>query len=123
MSTNKEILVVDDSVTNVFLLESVLKEYGYGVTTALNAKDAQKKIEDKLPDLILLDLLMPQVDGFGFIQDLKSVNEYKDIPVIIVSAVTDQESIQKIMNMGAVEYIRKPVVLTSLIEKIEEVLN
>lgn len=123
MSTNKEILVVDDSVTNVFLLESVLKEYGYSVSTALNARDAQKKIGIKKPDLILLDLLMPQIDGFGFIKELKETPAHSDIPVIVVSAVTEQESIQKILSMGAVEYIRKPVVLTSLIEKIEKVFK
>ncbi|MBK8807083.1 MAG: response regulator [Bacteroidales bacterium] len=123
MATNREILVVDDSVTNVFLLESVLKEYGYGVITALNATDALKKIKEKHPDLILLDLLMPHIDGFTFIKELKDSPEFKKIPVVIVSAVTDQDSIQRIMSMGAIEYIRKPVVLTSLIEKIEEILK
>lgn len=119
----KEILIIDDSVTNVFLIESVLNEYGYGVASALNAKEAMKKIEKKKPHLILLDLLMPHVSGFDFIVEIKENPELKDIPVVIVSAVTDEESIERIMKLGAVEFVRKPVVLTSLIEKIEETLQ
>lgn len=122
MSEKKEILIIDDSVTNVFLIESVLNEYGYGVSSALNAKEAMKKIEKKKPNLILLDLLMPQVSGFDFIVEIKENTELKNIPVVIVSAVTDEESIERIMKLGAVEFVRKPVVLTSLIEKIEETL-
>lgn len=119
----KNILIVDDSVTNVFLIESVLNEYGYGVMTALNAKEAQSKIEKSKPDLILLDLLMPQVSGFDFIKEIKQQEPYADIPVVVVSAVTDDDSITEILELGAVEYIKKPVVLTNLIEKIESILG
>jgi len=119
----KEILVIDDSVTNVFLIESVLNEYGYKVSSALNAKEAYKKIEKNIPSLILLDLLMPQISGFDFIKEIKSQEDTKEIPVIVVSAVTDEENIKEIMELGAVEFIKKPIVLTTLIEKIEQVLN
>lgn len=118
-----EILVIDDSVTNVFLIESVLNEYGYKVASALNAKEAYKKIEKNIPSLILLDLLMPHISGFDFIKEIKANDNTKEIPVIVVSAVTDEENINEIMELGAVEFIKKPIVLTTLIEKIEQVLN
>lgn len=120
---HKEILIIDDSVTNVFLIESVLNEYGYKVLSALNAKEAYKKMEKSLPHLILLDLLMPQISGFDFIKKIKSDEHTAEIPVIVISAVTDEDSITEIMNLGAVEFIHKPVVLTQLIEKIEDVLK
>lgn len=123
MADKKNILIVDDSVTNVFLIESVLSEYGYEVTTALNATEAKKKLDKVKPALILLDLLMPEISGFDFIKEIKQSDMYKDIPVVIVSAVTDEETIEEIKGLGAVEYIKKPVVLTNLIEKIESVLE
>jgi len=119
---NKEILIIDDSVTNVFLIESVLNEYGYRAISALNAKEAFRKMEKRNPDLILLDLLMPQVSGFDFIKTIKADDKTRQIPVIVVSAVTDEDSINEIMSLGAIEFIKKPVVLSQLIEKIESIL-
>lgn len=122
MAQNKVVLIIDDSVTNVFLIESVLIEYGYSVMTALSAAEAHVRLLKQKPDLILLDLLMPQVSGFDFIKQIKQSDRFADIPVIIVSAVTDGESIAEVLKLGAVEYIKKPVVLTMLIDKIESVL-
>lgn len=123
MAQNKTVLIIDDSVTNVFLIESVLIEYGYSVMTALSAAEAQIRLNKQKPDLILLDLLMPQVSGFDFIKQIKQTDNLADIPVIIVSAVTDGESIDEVLKLGAIEYIKKPVVLTVLIDKIETVLS
>jgi len=123
MVAMKNILIVDDSVTNVFLIESVLTEYGYGVMTSLNALEAEQKMQTVKPDLILLDLLMPQVSGFDFIKKIKKDPAFAEIPVVVVSAVTDEDSVDEILSLGAIEYIKKPVVLTTLIEKIESVLT
>jgi two-component system, sensor histidine kinase and response regulator len=123
MEAIKHILVVDDSVTNVFLIESVLAEYGYSVATALSADEADKKMAQRKPDLILLDLLMPQVSGYDFIKKIKAEPRYLEIPVIVVSAVTEYESIAEVMDLGAIEYVKKPVILVQLIEKIDSVLS
>jgi len=117
--SNKEILIIDDSVTNVFLIESVLSEYGFKVISALGAKEGMKLIEKRIPDLILLDLLMPQISGFDFIKSIKNIPKYQNIPVIVVSALTDAADISEIMRLGASDFIEKPIVLTTLIEKIE----
>ena len=73
MDENRDykILVVDDSTTNVVLLEAILDEKGYKIETALNAKEAYSIIEKDTPDLILLDLLMPKISGFDFLEEIR----------------------------------------------------
>ena len=122
-NSKKEILIIDDSATNVFLLESVLTEYGYKALTANGAKEAFKQIEKKQPDLILLDILMPQISGFDFIKTIKQNENQRHIPIIAVSAVTDEESISEILNLGADLFITKPIIISDLLEKIKLYLD
>ena len=125
MKNGKElhILVVDDSTTNVVLLEAILDEKGYKIHTALNAKEAYVLIEKQIPDLILLDLLMPKISGFDFLSEIKKDERTKDTPVIIVSALTEEDNIEKIMRLGAVDFVKKPIDLQYLVEKVESVLH
>jgi CheY-like chemotaxis protein len=92
------ILVIDDSTTNIVLLEAILNDRGYKIDTALNAKEAYQLISRQLPDLILLDLLMPRINGYEFLESIKSKEETKNIPVVVISAVTDNENIKKTMK-------------------------
>jgi DNA-binding response OmpR family regulator len=117
------ILVVDDSTTNVVLLEAILDEKGYKIETALNAKEAYSLIEKNIPDLILLDLLMPKISGFDFLKEIRKNDPTKNTPVIVVSALTDEENIEKIMNMGAIDFVKKPIDLQYLVDKVESVLQ
>lgn len=119
----KKILIVDDSNTNVVLLEAILISRGYHIQTAYNVNEAYGFIENDRPELILLDLLMPRVSGYQFLEQLKQNDETKDIPVIIVSAVTDAPNIQKTFDMGAVDFIEKPVDIKALVNKVEKTLN
>ena len=125
MTENKDytILVVDDSTTNVVLLEAILDEKGYQIETALNAKEAYNIIDKQTPDLILLDLLMPKISGFDFLQEIRKKNTTLNTPVIVVSALTDEENIEKIMSMGAVDFVKKPIDLQYLVEKVESILQ
>lgn len=125
MAENKDytILVVDDSTTNVVLLEAILDEKGYKIETALNAKEAYTLIEKNTPDLILLDLLMPKISGFDFLQEIRKNEITKTTPVIVVSALTDEENIDKIMAMGAIDFVKKPIDLQYLVDKVEAVLE
>lgn len=125
MAENKDytILVVDDSTTNVVLLEAILDEKGYKIETALNAKEAYTLIEKNTPDLILLDLLMPKISGFDFLQEIRKNEITKITPVIVVSALTDEENIDKIMGMGAIDFVKKPIDLQYLVDKVEAVLE
>jgi len=112
----EKILVIDDSSTNVVLLNAVLLQYGYEVITAFSAKEAFRILEKESPDLILLDLLMPEISGFDFLGEIKKKKKLKNIPVVIVSAVGSKENVSLTQELGAVSFINKPV-------NIEELLN
>lgn len=118
-----KILVVDDSTTNVVLLEAILDEKGYQIETALNAREAYALIEKDAPDLILLDLLMPKISGFDFLEAIRKNQKTKNTPVIVVSALTDEENVEKIMKMGAIDFVKKPIDLQYLVERVESVLR
>ncbi len=120
---NKTILVIDDSTTNVVLLEAIFIEKGYSIDKALNAKDAFMLIEKNTPDLILLDLLMPRYNGFDFLKEIKSNNKTNQIPVIVISAVTDNDNIKKTMELGASYFLKKPIDIPHLVEMAEKILN
>jgi len=116
------ILVVDDSNTNIVLLEAILEDKGYHIQTALSAKEAVSCIEKRVPDLILLDLLMPKISGFDFLEMLRVDDKTVNIPVIVISAVIDDESINRILSLGATGFIQKPVNIQNLIESVERIL-
>lgn len=117
------ILVVDDSTTNIVLIDAILSGKGYQIETALSAEDAFTRIERKLPDLILLDLLMPKISGFDFLERLRKDKKTEKTPVIIVSALTDNENIMKIKKFGTLDFINKPVDIQYLVDKVGEILN
>jgi CheY-like chemotaxis protein len=119
---NPVILVIDDSNTNVVLLEAVLNGMGYTIESAMSVKEANQIIAKQLPDLILLDLLMPKVNGYDFLEQIKADDLTKDIPVLIISAVTEPDNIKKTLKMGAVDFIKKPVDIQQLIEKVKNIL-
>lgn len=118
------ILVIDDSTTNIVLLEAVLTEKGYLIETALNAKEAFLRIEKQVPDLILLDLLMPKVSGFDFLEELRKKEVTKKTPVIVISAInSDDENAKRINDLEAVDFIRKPIDIQYLVNKVHEILK
>lgn len=110
ITANSEfILVVDDTPANLKVMVDTLTNAGYEVTTAISGERALKQISYDLPDLILLDIQMPGIDGFETCQKLKENPETQDIPVIFMTALADSESIVKGFTLGAVDYITKPV--------------
>ena len=119
---NKKILIVDDSNTNVILLEAILKNKGYNVEKALSVSEANQLIRKEIPDLILLDLHMPHISGYQFLESIKRNDHTKNIPVIIVSAITENESKEKVKRLGIVDYLEKPINLTALTDIVEKSL-
>lgn len=103
------ILIVDDTPFNNEVLKIGLSAHGYRIDTALSAAIAEKKLEAQLPDLILLDVLMPDVNGYEFCERLKSSTATRDIPVIFMSAL--HETVDKIRGfaVGGVDYLTKPL--------------
>lgn len=102
------ILIVDDTPQNIQVLGSILYDNGYNVSIASSGAGALQSVKNKIPDLILLDIQMPGMDGFEVCAQLKNRNETKDIPVIFLTALTETKSILKGFNLGAVDYITKP---------------
>jgi Response regulator containing CheY-like receiver, AAA-type ATPase, and DNA-binding domains len=129
MFSNKEnanaskILVVDDEQDIVTIIGKVLKKNGYEVTTANDGLECIDKVSEELPDLVLLDNIMPNMGGQAVLAKLKASKKTADIPVIMVTALADQEHITGAQKGGAVEYIIKPFDYTVLLEKIAQVLK
>ncbi|MFC2136644.1 response regulator [Bacteroidota bacterium] len=119
----RKILVIDDSITNVVLLNAILSEEGYEIITVFNVSDAFNEMNKHFPDLVLLDLQMPVLDGFDFLEKIKSKNRYKDIPIIVVTAYCDDANINKALSLGANDYIEKPIDIDQLYNKISKTLN
>lgn len=117
------ILVVDDSETNLVLLTAVLEDGGWEVQTAESAASAMEKLNSSPFDLILLDLLMPGIDGFGMIDKLKSDERYRNIPVIVISAVNNPDTKEKCLQKGAVDYMPKPVKIQEVLGKVRNILG
>ncbi len=109
METIKEskILVVDDNEFNIYLIAYILKDQ-YNLKVAMTGTDALKMVEEDKPDLILLDVMMPEMDGYEVCRVLKSNESTKDIPVIFLTALSEDSEEMKGLDMGAVDYITKP---------------
>jgi two-component system, sensor histidine kinase and response regulator len=107
-SADNRILVVEDTPSNIQILASVLKEKGYQVSIATNGKQALEVIDRVKPALILLDVMMPEMDGFEACRRLKENAEWSQIPVIFLTARTETADIIKGFELGAVDYVAKP---------------
>jgi signal transduction histidine kinase len=108
MSNKGKILVVDDTPTNLEVISEILTEVGYAVATAIDGERALKRLQTYLPDLILLDVQMPGIDGFETCRQIKSNPTTASIPVIFITALADTESKVRGFSLGAVDYITKP---------------
>ena len=103
------ILIVDDEPLNIKLLSALLISKGYQVLTAGDGKEAIRKVKNERPDLILLDIMMPGMDGFEATKFLKSDADTKNIPIILVTALTGEDEKKRGLDAGADEFINKPV--------------
>jgi adenylate cyclase len=106
--TNPKILIVDDEPFNVDYLEQELEELNYETISAINGQEALDKVRDAAPDVILLDIMMPVMDGFETLSRLKASPSTRDIPVIVISAMSDLRNVVKGIQQGAEDYLPKP---------------
>ena len=118
-----DILLVDDTPANLKVLTELLKEQGYRVRVAINAQLALQAIERKPPDLILLDINMPDMDGYSVAKTLKSQSAHADIPIIFISALNEVEDKIKAFEAGGVDYITKPFHFAEVKARVETHLN
>ena len=116
--SKSNILIVDDIKSNIDLLVSMLKnEYQFGLAT--NGLSALDYVDNNHVDLILLDIMMPEMDGFKVCEILKDKDETKDIPVIFITAKTDSDSIVQGFELGGVDFLKKPFNSKELLARVK----
>jgi DNA-binding response OmpR family regulator len=119
----KKILVVDDEDDILQFLKLVLQEKGYAIATASGGHEALTRAQLERPDLILLDIMMPQMDGWEVLKLLRVDPETARIPVAMLSARTEAKDRVQGLQEGAIDYICKPFSLQELLEKIETIFH
>jgi len=117
------ILVVDDNYQNIEIARSYLNSLNYKVSMASSGKKALSMLENELPDLIILDIMMPVMDGFEFCSIIKSRKTTQDIPVIFLTALSETRDIVKAFSYGAVDYITKPFTREEFILRVKNHVN
>ena len=116
----KKILIADDEHKIVMTLEYAFRKAGYEVFIARDGSEVLELLKEKIPDIILLDIMMPNVDGYTTLSEIKKEEKYKNIKVIFLSAKAGENDIQKGLKLGADAYITKPYSIKKLAEKVEE---
>lgn len=119
----KKILIVDDEPDIVETLKFLIESEGFESIIALDGEDALKKAKEINPDLIILDVMLPKINGYKVCRLLKFDNKYKNIPILMVTARSQQEDKVIGEETGADEYITKPFNIEELLEKIHQYIN
>ncbi len=119
---SKRILIVDDDPVVLHLVESMLKANGYEVDKAADGLDALVKIKQEPPDIVILDIIMPEINGYDVCCELRFNKEFMQIPILILTE-TEQEIEDSIGKRVNIEYLKKPVVVNLLLDKIKYLLS
>jgi CheY-like chemotaxis protein len=105
---NFQVLIVDDNEINRDMLARRLRRKDFSLATAVNGREALSMIQSNLYDLILLDIMMPEIDGYAVLTHIKNDPRLRNIPVIMISAIEEMNSVMKCMEIGADDYLTKP---------------
>jgi two-component system alkaline phosphatase synthesis response regulator PhoP len=122
-TSQAKILVVDDEPDIVNTVQYRLKSCEFDVITANNGKEGLEKATSEKPDLVLLDINMPVMDGHEMLERLRSRPDLRDIPVIMLTAYSDRRDVSKAADLGIEHYVTKPFDFTDLMEKISKALE
>ncbi len=122
-SPKGNILIIDDLIENLRFLENLLIKHGYKVSSATSGNTALKTIRNNPPDLILLDIIMPEMDGYQVCQALKADEDTSEIPVIFLSGLDEVSQKIKAFEVGGLDYITKPFYPEEIIARIQAQLN
>ncbi|MEQ8820147.1 MAG: response regulator [Sumerlaeia bacterium] len=117
-----KILAVDDENDVLLILKTALKDE-YDVRTASNGPDALASAEEEVPDLVILDMMMPQMDGFEVMAELKARDATNHVPVIFLTGISDKSKIRRALDMGTQYYIVKPFDYNDLLTKVQMALK
>lgn len=123
MAGKKKVLLVDDEVDFVDVVRTRLEANNFEVVTAYDGEEALEKVKEKMPDIIILDVMMPKINGFDVCRKLKGDQNYKEIPIIMLTAKFQTSDIKFGAAMGANAYITKPFEPQVLLDKMRELLQ
>ncbi len=123
MENKKKIVVVDDNDDFVTLVRGILESKGYGVNSANNGQELFSHLKNEKPDLIILDIMMPQMNGLEVLSRLKSIPETASIPVILVTAKGQYNDVLKGYQLGTDYYISKPFTSTQLLNGVNLIIG
>ncbi|MBT9145745.1 MAG: Cyclic di-GMP phosphodiesterase response regulator RpfG [candidate division WS2 bacterium] len=118
-----KILIVDDDQRNVRLLAAILHNQGYNIETASNGQEGIQKTIEYFPDLILMDVMMPLMDGYEACQKIKKMEEVKHIPVILITFLSDRDSRIKGLQVGANDFLTKPINSTEIVVRCQNLIK
>lgn len=119
---NLSILVVDDEPMTRDLLRLMLGRVGFEVIEAGDGLEALERVEEHRPDVMILDVMMPKLDGYGVCERLRAQKETADLPIIMLSAKTHLTAVEEGLRAGATRYLSKPISRTDLLQNLSEVL-
>lgn len=117
------VLIADDEEDIKIILSMYLENMGYDIVTAYDGLDALETIKERKPDIILMDIMMPTLDGIEVVRQIKAIDSLKDIPVIMLTAAAHSSMVEKAMAAGAEDYIAKPFEPEKVHEVIQHILN
>jgi len=119
----EKILIVDDNRPNVELLQAHLESAGYNVITAFSGEEALTVVESERPDIILLDIMMPEMSGYEVCRRLKANPDTKSIPVVMVTALHELEDVEKAVEVGADDFLMKPIHKHELFARVKSMVR
>lgn len=114
-----KILLVDDMIENLSLLSDLLTNNGYSVSTSIDGATALKYLEKNSPDIILLDIKMPEMDGFELCRQIKANQTTRHIPIIFISALSEVNDKVKAFAVGGVDYVTKPFQVEEVLARVD----
>ena len=124
MNSNNQpvILVVDDIVTNIVLIQAFLRGRNYEVLSAQSGVQALQIASENHPDIVILDIMMPEMDGYEVLARLRASEDTKDIKVVMLSALAKESDIRNAMDLGADGFLTKPILANKLYEALEKLI-
>jgi CheY-like chemotaxis protein len=118
MVAKKHVLVVEDHEPMLGAIKSILEMRGYTVSTAVNGVDALQLMEETRPDLLIVDILMPEMDGYTFYEEVRKRPAWRSTPLIFLTSMAEREDIQRGRKLGVHGYITKPFEPNDLLEAV-----
>jgi CheY-like chemotaxis protein len=120
---SKKVLLVDDSATILMMEKMILKKTPYAIVTASDGEEAVSRAAAERPDLILMDVVMPKMDGYEAVRRIRAAEETSSIPIIMVTTRGEEQNVEKGYSAGCTDYVTKPIDATELLSKLRNYLH